>query len=60
MPALAGRMHVVPPGNASMARPEHQTVIFLVKHATPDVSSTAVRARLQRGEPLAGLVPPLV
>jgi len=60
MPALAGRMHVVPPGNASMARPEHQTVIFLVKHATPDVSSTDIRTRCAEGQPITGLVAPAV
>jgi nicotinate-nucleotide adenylyltransferase len=35
-------------------------LIFLLQASTPDVSSTAIRERLRRGEPLAGLVPPLV
>jgi nicotinate-nucleotide adenylyltransferase len=34
--------------------------IYLLETATPDVSSTQVRERLRRGEPITGLVPPLV
>jgi nicotinate-nucleotide adenylyltransferase len=54
LPALADRMRttVEPlPANPS---------IFLLQAATPEVSSTVVRERLRRGEPLTGLVPPLV
>lgn len=36
------------------------TRIFLLETSTPDVSSTRVRERLGRGEPITGLVPPLV
>jgi nicotinic acid mononucleotide adenylyltransferase len=35
-------------------------VIFLLQAPTPEVSSTLVRDRLRRAEPIAGLVPPLV
>jgi nicotinate-nucleotide adenylyltransferase len=56
LPALAGRMRaaegVVPAG----AKP----MIFLLQAPTPEVSSTLVRDRLRRSEPIAGLVPPLV
>jgi nicotinic acid mononucleotide adenylyltransferase len=31
--------------------------VFLIDAATPDVSSTDIRARVARGAPLAGLVP---
>ena len=34
--------------------------ILLVETATPDVSSTEIRERLRRGEPISGLVPPSV
>lgn len=56
LPDLRARMR--PAG--SPARTDGATLIFLLQAATPDVSSTAVRERLRRGEPLAGLVPPLV
>jgi nicotinic acid mononucleotide adenylyltransferase len=35
-------------------------MIFLLQAPTPEVSSTLVRDRLRRSEPIAGLVPPLV
>ena len=35
-------------------------LIYLLETSTPDVSSTRVRERLGRGEPITGLVPPLV
>jgi nicotinate-nucleotide adenylyltransferase len=56
LPDLRARMRPA----ASPARTDGGTLIFLLQAATPDVSSTAVRERLRRGEPLAGLVPPLV
>ena len=54
LPTLAERMRVpgTPPGT--------QPSIYLLQAPTPDVSSTVVRARLGRGEPVTGLVPPLV
>jgi nicotinate-nucleotide adenylyltransferase len=56
LPDLRARMR--PAG--SPARTDAGTLIFLLQASTPDVSSTIVRDRLRRGEPLAGLVPPLV
>lgn len=35
-------------------------LIFLLEAPTPEISSTAIRERLGRGQSLAGLVPPLV
>ena len=35
-------------------------MIFLIDRATADVSSTAIRHRIGRSEPIDGLVPPLV
>ena len=37
-----------------------ETRVFLLDCATPDVSSTDIRARARAGRPLAGLVPPEV
>jgi len=37
-----------------------KTLIFLLDCATPDISSTDIRARARAGRPLAGLVPPQV
>lgn len=54
LPALAGRMR------PATAQPAATPCIYLLPAVTPDVSSTIVRERLQRGEPIAGLVPPLV
>ena len=45
---------------AAAAAASDATRIFLLTTATPDVSSTVLRERLRRGEPVAGLVPPLV
>jgi len=56
LPDLRARMRPA----AAPARTDGGTLIFLLETPTPDVSSTAVRERLRRGEPLAGLVPPLV
>jgi len=55
LPALADRMRSLRPGSG-----QAKTLIFLLQAATPEVSSTVVRERLRRGEPVAGLVPPLV
>jgi nicotinate-nucleotide adenylyltransferase len=68
LPALAGRMHAIPfvtPAIADLtpnaARADGgRPAIYLLRAPTPDVSSTAIRARLRRGEPVNGLVPPLV
>jgi nicotinic acid mononucleotide adenylyltransferase len=56
LPALSGRMTDAAPSAASATQP----AIFLVDAPTPDVSSTAVRQRLQEGRSIAGLVPPMV
>jgi nicotinate-nucleotide adenylyltransferase len=56
LPDLQARMR---PASAP-ARTDGQALIFLLTAATPDVSSTALRQRLGRGEPIGGLVPPLV
>ena len=56
LPALANRM-VRPHLDAlSQVGP----MIVLIDHATPDVSSSAIRERRARGESIAGLVPDLV
>jgi nicotinate-nucleotide adenylyltransferase len=57
LPALVPRMVDAPadPGAAGRA-----TRIFLVNRPTPDVSSTAIRARSAAGEALEGLVPDAV
>jgi nicotinate-nucleotide adenylyltransferase len=56
LPALAGRMRRAGDGRQPQATP----AIYLLHAPTPDVSSTKVREKLARGEPVAGLVPPLV
>ena len=56
LPDLRDRMR---PAGAP-ARTDGPTLIFLLTAPTPDVSSTVLRDRLRRGEPVAGLVPPLV
>jgi nicotinate-nucleotide adenylyltransferase len=56
LPDLRDRMR---PAGAP-ARTDAGTLIFLLQATTPGVSSTAVRERLRRGEPLTGLVPALV
>lgn len=56
LPELAGRMRVAEGPPREGAAP----AIFLLEAATPEVSSTLVRDRLRRAEPIAGLVPPLV
>jgi nicotinate-nucleotide adenylyltransferase len=56
LPDLAGRMRAAGDGAADRGTP----LIYLLETSTPDVSSTRVRERLRRGEPVTGLVPPLV
>ncbi|HNV03608.1 MAG TPA: nicotinate-nucleotide adenylyltransferase [Vicinamibacterales bacterium] len=74
LPELAGRMVLLAPnvwdaGRSAVGRPRQEgdepwngreTRIFLLDGQTPDISSTAVRARARAGRPLAGLVPPEV
>ncbi len=63
LPALADRMHpALRPGSGQAANAEasDRPLIFLLQAPTPEVSSTIVRERLRRGEPITGLVPPLV
>jgi nicotinate-nucleotide adenylyltransferase len=75
LPELASRMRAAPEHRASDRgnrvsdtghrvsdtgyRPS-EPLIYLLETSTPDVSSTRVRERLRRGEPITGLVPPLV
>lgn len=56
LPSLAGRMRAAQGMPAAGATP----MIFLLQAPTPEVSSTLVRDRLRRSEPITGLVPPLV
>jgi nicotinate-nucleotide adenylyltransferase len=55
LPAMADRMRPV-----ADARSIRHPSVFLLHASTPDVSSTAVRERLRRGESIHDLVPPLV
>ena len=55
LPALAGRFR----RPAEVDR-DPGTAVVLVEAATPDVSSTVIRARAAKGFSLAGLVPPRV
>lgn len=52
VPDLAGRM-----ATPDAVRTATATRIIAIETATPDVSSTDIRARASRGQPLAGLVP---
>jgi nicotinate-nucleotide adenylyltransferase len=63
LPALADRMRpALRPGSGQAASAEAggKPLIWLLQAPTPEVSSTIVRDRLRRGEPITGLVPPLV
>lgn len=67
LPGLAPRMVPVPlpgpenPGlHGVVVIQSPETRVFLVDCATPDISSTDIRARARAGRPLAGLVPPEV
>ena len=56
LPQLAERMARPPIDEVSHVDP----LIILIDAPTADVSSTAIRAHLASGEPIAGLVPPNV
>jgi nicotinate-nucleotide adenylyltransferase len=56
LPALAPRMHQVGSTDALPARAS----ILLLNARTTDISSTRIRELLAEGDPIAGLVPPLV
>jgi len=56
LPELADRMR----GDYRTSDLGPRTLIYLLETSTPDISSTRVRERLRRGEPVTGLVPPLV
>jgi nicotinate-nucleotide adenylyltransferase len=60
LPDLADRMRPAAevPGHAAHAG--GKPLIFLLQAPTPEVSSTLVRDRLRHGDPITGLVPPLV
>jgi nicotinate-nucleotide adenylyltransferase len=63
LPSLARRMRGAADaaaGDASRTGAGGQPGIFLVDARTPDVSSTAIRRRLEQGAPIGDLVPPLV
>ena len=62
LPALADRMRPLRPGSGQAAGTASgtQPSIYLLQAPTPDVSSTIVRDRLRRSEPVSGLVPSLV
>ena len=60
-PALGPRVRRIAPGQeAPFADAEGGTRIFVIEHATPDVSSTAIRNRCAGGESVAGMVAPAV
>ena len=62
LPALADRMQqALRPGSGLAGTPSGtRPSIYLLQAPTPDVSSTIVRDRLRRNEPVSGLVPALV
>jgi nicotinate-nucleotide adenylyltransferase len=63
LPELASRMRAasdIDPRPSDIGYRISTPSIYLLETATPDVSSTRVRERLRRGEPITGLVPPLV
>jgi nicotinate-nucleotide adenylyltransferase len=55
LPAVAARMT----GATHDAGPA-RTMVFLIDAATADVSGTAIRAKCEAGESIAGLVPPII
>ena len=61
LPDLRGRMQHVG-GDAGPVSPDTDTapLVLLIDAVTPDVSSTRIRERVSRGEPLTGLVPAAV
>ena len=56
LPRLADRMVQPPLDEVTQLDPS----IILIEAQTTDVSSTAIRQRLATGQPIGGLVPPLV
>ena len=56
LPELTARMRLANHEESAW----YGTAIYLLEASTPDVSSTVVRDRLQRGDSVSGLVPPLV
>jgi nicotinic acid mononucleotide adenylyltransferase len=60
LPSLADRMRVLGASEDIGSRATVHPSILLVDRATPDVSSTMVRARCAAGESIHGLVPPAV
>jgi nicotinate-nucleotide adenylyltransferase len=63
LPALSGRMRRVDQTNANSGRHrdgDGDLSIFLIDAATPEVSSTDIRGRVQQGLAIDGLVPPAV
>jgi nicotinate-nucleotide adenylyltransferase len=67
LPGLVPRMVLVPCPGAEAPGLRHsevterpETRVFLLDCATPDISSTSIRAHARAGRPLAGLVPPEV
>jgi nicotinate-nucleotide adenylyltransferase len=59
LPALSARM-VTLGADGGCVRAAATPSVYLLDVATPDVSSTDVRARARAGRPLAGLLPPEV
>ena len=57
LPELRDRFILAETDEARERLATPQTSIFLIDAPTPDVSSTNLRERLQRGESIAGLVP---
>jgi nicotinate-nucleotide adenylyltransferase len=64
LPGLADRMRPFVGPGSRQASPDSgdggDPLIYLLETPTPEVSSTAVRDRLRRGEAISGLVPRLV
>jgi nicotinate-nucleotide adenylyltransferase len=64
LPELADRMRPLVRTGSGPASPDNEDsgdpLIYLLDAPTPEVSSTAVRDRLSRGEAISGLVPRLV
>ena len=58
LPDLRARMRPITRGTERLSvDADTAPSVFLIDTVTPDVSSTDIRARVARGEPLAGLVP---
>ena len=58
LPDLRRRMRPISGGSERLSVDATATpAVFLIDAVTPDISSTDIRARMARGEPLTGLVP---